>query len=96
VIALAGIWLSIWRSKRGDRRFERERLSKSFEVEQGKSLNDLGIEASTGPDFSGLEAADIPAGKPTANNSTANNSTADKPIENNRQPPGSGPDSGPR
>jgi len=58
VLALGGIWLGLWRYSRGDREFERTALSRQFEVEKGQSLNDMGLEASDGPDFSGLHEAD--------------------------------------
>ncbi len=55
VVALLGVWIGVWRYGVGDARFQRETLKKHYEVEEGKSLNDLGIEAKAGPDFRHLE-----------------------------------------
>ncbi len=44
VLAMGGIWAGLWIYGRGDRNFEREILHKQFEVEKGKSLNDMDIE----------------------------------------------------
>jgi hypothetical protein len=58
VLALALAWLGVWRSQRGDRKFERQTLNRQFEVKPGESLNELGIEASGDPDFSDLSQHD--------------------------------------
>jgi len=55
VVALLGIWIGVWRYGVGDARFERETLKRHRELEEGQSLNDLGLEAKAGPDFRHLE-----------------------------------------
>jgi len=57
IVALLGVWLSVWRFGREDEQFTRETLKRQFALEEGKSLNDLGIEARAAPDFSHLSAA---------------------------------------
>jgi hypothetical protein len=57
IVAVAGTWIGLWRYSRSDRQFERDTLARQFELAEGKSLNEMGIEASSGPDFSGLESA---------------------------------------
>jgi len=58
VVALAGIWIAVWRYNRADREFQRRTLAKQYQTPEGVSLNDLGIEARDGPDFTGLREAD--------------------------------------
>jgi hypothetical protein len=65
LVALAAAWIGVWRSQRGDRKFERETLNKQFEVKPGQSLDELGIEAEGPPDFNGLAEHDT-HGKPPA------------------------------
>ncbi len=48
-------WFGVWRFNRSDTRFERSVIRRQFEVRGGKSLNDAGIEAPDGPDFSNLD-----------------------------------------
>ncbi len=55
VLAMGGIWAGLWFTKKGDDKFSRDKLQSQFEVAKGKSLDDMGIEASDGPDFSGLD-----------------------------------------
>ena len=47
-------WFGVWRFNRGATRFERTVVNRQFESEPGKSLNESGIEAQDGPDFSNL------------------------------------------
>jgi len=54
VAALLGMWIWQWRSGRGDEKFQREVIARKYQIEEGTSLNDLGIEAEEGPDFSHL------------------------------------------
>jgi len=58
VITLLGVWLGLWRYSRADRHFERSTLVRQFEVGQDESLDELGLQASDGPDFSGLSEID--------------------------------------
>lgn len=55
LLVIVGLWIAYWKYAQSDRKFEDETLSKHFEPEGGKSLNDMGIEASDGPDFSNLD-----------------------------------------
>ncbi len=55
VLAVGGIWVGLWIFGRGDQKFQKETLNRQYEVEKGKSLNDMGIEAQDGPDFSGID-----------------------------------------
>jgi len=52
---LAALALGIWIFRRGDKRFEDSVLKQRSEVGHGKSLDEMGIEAQDGPDFSGLD-----------------------------------------
>ena len=54
VVSLAGIWIGLWLYSREDARFRRTTLARQFEVPEGQSLNEQNIEASDGPDFSGI------------------------------------------
>jgi hypothetical protein len=49
--ALAAAWLGLWRAGRDDAKFARSTLNRKFEMEKGKSLNALGIEAREAPNF---------------------------------------------
>ncbi len=64
VVAVVGVWLGLWIYGKSDREFEANTLSKQFEVPEGTSLNDQGIEASNGPDFSHLNDASVPHDPP--------------------------------
>jgi len=55
VLVLAVIWLALWRYSRRDRDFRRKTLAKHLGGEPDAPLSELGIEASSGPDFSQLE-----------------------------------------
>ena len=55
-VALLSVWLSLWQYSRGDREFQRDVLSKQFEPPADQSLDDIGLEASSGPDFSHLDS----------------------------------------
>lgn len=55
VMVLGGLWLALWRTGRKDDQFKRNQVERQFQVEKGKSLNTMGIEAEDGPDFSNLE-----------------------------------------
>ncbi|MEQ8790446.1 MAG: hypothetical protein RIC55_29390 [Pirellulaceae bacterium] len=57
-VALIAVWVGVWRSQKGDQRVDQQTIRKQFEVQPGQSLDEQGIEASDGPDFSGLEAMD--------------------------------------
>jgi hypothetical protein len=52
---LAVAWLIVWCSGRSDLKFKRSILSRQFEVEPGKSLNDGKIVSRDEPDFSNLD-----------------------------------------
>jgi hypothetical protein len=54
-LALGGLWFGLWRTSRKDDEFERNQVERQFQVEKGKSLNTMGIEAEDGPDFSKLD-----------------------------------------
>lgn len=54
---LFGLALGVWLFYRSDRQFEKQSLRKQFEVDAGKSLDNMGIEANDGPDFTGIEPA---------------------------------------
>ncbi|MFW6124517.1 MAG: hypothetical protein ACOC46_00095 [Pirellulales bacterium] len=56
--ALAGIWIAVWRYNRADAAFQKRALAKNYQLDQGVSLNELGLEASADPDFSRLGQAD--------------------------------------
>jgi hypothetical protein len=58
VVALLGVWLAIWSYGRGDKRFHDETLARQFAMEEGISLDELGLDADGKPDFSGLEEQD--------------------------------------
>ncbi len=55
LVALAAIWIGLWRYNRSDTKFERDVLKRKFDVEPGKSLDQMGIESQDGPDFSKLD-----------------------------------------
>lgn len=55
VLAVLGAWLSVWRYSRRDKQFHARVLGPRYAVEEGESLNELGIEAEDGPDFRHLE-----------------------------------------
>lgn len=65
-VVLVAIWVGVWRSQKGDQRVDKERIRKQFEVEPGRSLDEMGIEGAEGPDFSGLEAYDKGPSPPDA------------------------------
>ncbi len=76
VALLGAAWIGIWRYSRGDTRFERTTINRQFRAQPDKSLNDMGIESRTEPDFSNLDAVgpgSAPASADTANRAdTAN------------------------
>ena len=53
--ALAGIWLWLWRFNRSDEEFHKKVLAKHYAIDEGVSLDELGIVAEEKPDFSHLE-----------------------------------------
>jgi len=53
IVALGVLWFGMWRFNRGDSRFERETLKPAMAKDM--NLNELGIKANEGPDFSHLE-----------------------------------------
>jgi hypothetical protein len=55
LVALGAIWISVYRAGKSDTRFERETLRKRRQTPDGRSLDDLGIEAESEPDFSNLD-----------------------------------------
>ncbi len=55
VAAVGVFWFGLWRFRGEDSKFKKDTLGKQFEVAEGKSLNDMGIQASKGPDFSNLK-----------------------------------------
>ncbi len=52
---LGGLGFGIWLFRRSDKRFEESVLRQQFEVGEGKSLDEMGIQSQDGPDFSGLK-----------------------------------------
>jgi hypothetical protein len=54
LVAMVAIWFAVWRLGRGDQEFHNRTLSKAIAPEPAVSLNDLGLQAETEPDFSGL------------------------------------------
>ena len=57
--ALLGLALGVWLFHRSDRQFEKQALRPQYEVNPKESLDKMGIEASDGPDFSGLDEQDV-------------------------------------
>ena len=55
VTLLAVAWIALWRSGKGDSKFQRDVLARRREVPPGGSLNDAGIEEQGEPDFSKWE-----------------------------------------
>ncbi len=55
VLTLACVWVAMWRYSRGDQEFHRRTIAKEYAVQPGVSLDEMGFEASSGPDFSYLE-----------------------------------------
>lgn len=55
VAALVGIGIGMWRFTRSDEHFREQTIAKHYELDQGTSLDNLGIEADDKPDFSHLE-----------------------------------------
>jgi hypothetical protein len=51
VLAVIGVWLGVWRMGRGDSKFARETLLRQYDLDPGKSLNHMGIQAKGEPDF---------------------------------------------
>ena len=58
VVMLLGIWVAVWRYNRSDQKFQQETLSRALSGESDVSLNELGLNAETEPDFSGLAQMD--------------------------------------
>ena len=54
ILGIGITWLGLWRKSRGDAEFKRKKLQPQFALPADKSLNDLEIESSDGPDFSGI------------------------------------------
>jgi len=65
LIGFLGMCLIFLAYYRSDKKFEAATRSQRFELEEGKSLNDLEIESSKGPDFSVLKEMDNPTTKDT-------------------------------
>jgi len=63
VVTLTCIWLALWAYGRGDKRFREQTLSKSYAMDSGISLNEIGLDADGTPDFSGLEEMERRAGE---------------------------------
>jgi len=55
VAAVGVFWFGLWRFRGEDSKFKKDTFNKQFEVAEGESLNDMGIQASKGPDFSNLK-----------------------------------------
>lgn len=51
VLGLIGIWIGVWRFNRADEEFMRRTIAKHYVVEEGVSLDQLGLEAEDEPDF---------------------------------------------
>jgi hypothetical protein len=58
VLALVGIWIGVWRYSRGDKEFHEQTILKTLQLDQDVQLDQLGLEASDGPDFTHLAEAD--------------------------------------
>lgn len=52
VLAILIVWLVLWRSGRGDKRFHDQTLTKAYSVDSGTSLTEIGADADGAPDFS--------------------------------------------
>lgn len=64
------VWFSAIRWSRSDKKFEQSVMRRQFEPEGGQSLNDVGLQARSGPDFSHLPTRETkPESKPSDNNS---------------------------
>ena len=53
--AVLGTLLAVWRFGRGDRKFHQRVFAKRYQPTDGRSLNDLGLDANDVPDFRRLE-----------------------------------------
>jgi hypothetical protein len=53
-LAVAGAGWAAWRLSRGDRRFRERVIAKKFEPDSKQSLDELGLEVDSGPDFRGM------------------------------------------
>ncbi len=56
LIALLGVWLGVWRLGRGDKKFKKETIARTYALREGESLDELEVEETGGPDFSYLQA----------------------------------------
>lgn len=61
VLTLVGVWIAAWQYSRGDREFHRRTISKEYAVPSGVSLDEMGFETSSEPDFRHLAEADSAA-----------------------------------
>ncbi len=57
LVALLGLWVAMWRFRRGDKTFRQRTFGKSFAVQAGVSLDEIGLPEGQMPDFSGLDSA---------------------------------------
>lgn len=87
VLALVGIWIGVWRYSRSDKKFHEQTIVKTLQLDQEVRLDELGLEANDGPDFSGLAAADSDASAAPKDSIDAP-SAADSEFPTN-EPPGS-------
>jgi len=55
VAALLLIWIWVWHYRRSDREFHDKTLAARYTVTEGESLDELGLQAEDGPDFSHLK-----------------------------------------
>ncbi len=51
IVALIGVWLTIWRYTRADQEFHARTIASRYEMAEGVSLNELGLDAEAAPDF---------------------------------------------
>ena len=57
IVALLGVWISVWCFGREDAAFAQSTLKRQYELEKGTSLDEIGLTAGGAPDFSHLSAA---------------------------------------
>jgi len=64
LLALLGLWVAMWRFRRGDKTFRERTFGKSFAVQPGVSLDEIGLPEGQTPDFSGIDSSvgDTPDG----------------------------------
>ena len=58
VVALLGVWLALWQSGRGDKRFHDQTIAKTHSIDSQISLDEIGLAAEHGPALGGPEKTD--------------------------------------